>query len=687
MSNIISTLGSGSGINTQQLIEDLVEAERAPTDALLDGREQKYEAQISGYGALRSLMTGVQDSVTLLADTDSFNARSVSFPDTALVSPTEVEPGALAGDYTIEVVALASAQSLSASGFAELDTVVGNGELTFTFGDWAADHLSFTANADKTAQSITIDDSNNTLTGIRDAINAADFGVQASIVENNGSYILQVTSASGASNELQISVVEGTPTGLSALSYEGFPPAGGMTENVSGEDASLKVNGLLVTRDSNQIDDVIDGLSFSLNQVSVANETVNISISEDHQFGEQIIRDFVDSYNLFLESVADLTKLTDSEDEEDISLGSLSSDPTAKGMIRQIRSLISQTITGIDGNFSALATVGIETNLDGTIGINEDLFQQALDDNYKELAELFTGTSSSTDTGVSVVKTSGTTAAGSYEVIITTQPEKGGVVGAAITGGDAGILKLTTSTGVFFLSLDTSLADYSFQVTVDGSTTDLITLTGTYADVDELIADMQAQINGDANLKGVGAALDISYDTTSGSFSATSREYGSVSQVSFSSLGVDMSRFGLGTGTESAGVDVVGTIDGVSAFGSGNILLPEFGSELAGLSLEISPTATSATVTIARGFSNELNNILDAFLENNGLIASREDSINDRLEDIEEDRSRLDIRMETRAALLQAQFLAMERIIASLNTTSSSLDGLIDRLPFTASNS
>ena len=140
MSNIISTLGGGSGIDTQQLIEDLVEAERAPTDALLDGREQKYEAQISGYGALRSLMTGVQDSATLLADTDSFNARSVSFPDTALVSPTEVEPGALAGDYTIEVVTLASAQSLSASGFAELDTVVGNGELTFTFGDWAADH-------------------------------------------------------------------------------------------------------------------------------------------------------------------------------------------------------------------------------------------------------------------------------------------------------------------------------------------------------------------------------------------------------------------------------------------------------------------------------------------------------------------------------------------------------------------
>lgn len=133
--NILSSLGGGSGIDTKALVESLVAAERAPRDAILDSRTQTFDTQISGYGALRSSMTGIQDSIKLLADADTFNARNVSFADTRLVSPTKVDAGSVTGNYSVNVTALAAAHSLSAGGFSDIDAVVGSGTLNFSFGD------------------------------------------------------------------------------------------------------------------------------------------------------------------------------------------------------------------------------------------------------------------------------------------------------------------------------------------------------------------------------------------------------------------------------------------------------------------------------------------------------------------------------------------------------------------------
>ncbi len=793
--NILSALGGGSGIDTKAMVDSLIAAERAPREAILDSRTKTLDTQISGYGALRSSMTGIQDSIKLLSDPDTFNARNVSFADTRLVTPTDVKAGAVTGSYAVNVTALAAAHSLSAGGFADIDAVVGSGSLTFTLGDWAADHSSFTANAEKASKTLTIDASNNTLSGIRDAINAGDFGAQAAIVKVGSTYTLQITSESGANNELQVAVTEGTPAGLAALAYE----LGSLTmaEGSSGKDSAFSVNGLALTRASNTIDDVIDGLSFSLNSLSAdSNDNISIGVSADSSFGEQIVRDFVEVYNLFLEQVATLTTATElDEDADDLTPGSLARDPSAKGMVNQVRALVSSTIDGLSGDYTALATIGIQTELTGEISINESQFTAVLANNFAALTGLLTGSNSSTDARVDIVKTTGATASGSFAVAVTTQPAKGFMAGNAILAADATALGLTTATGSFGAGLDTSGGGFSFKVAVDGTSSGLITLAGTYADTTALIADLQAKINGDSALSAVGAALDISYDSGSGSFTATSREYGTASKVAFSSLSGEMARFGLGesagqlragvltetfataldtTGggysfdiavdggaatnialngiyssaeevraaldtaiagvtvgydssankftftsqtlgassavvisaplganigelgisaasgisghaasTETAGVDVVGTIDGVAAFGSGNVLLPELGSTLTGLNLQITPGVTSATITLSRGFANEVNNILDSFLKKSGLIDSREARMSDQQKEVDSDLEVLNRKMEARQSVLQNQFLAMERIIRSLNSTSDSLTGLVDRLPFT----
>ena len=691
--NIISSLGAGSGIDTVKLVNDLVALERAPKEELLDSRKAKLEAQVSGYGVMRSAISTLQDSLNLIKDSDTFNAKTVAFPTTDVLTPVEINPDALPGDFQIEVLEVAQAHTTTSTTFSTANDPVGKGTLTFNFGVWddGAGGEGFTAfaiDADKTPQTITIDDSNNTLTGLRDAINEADFGVQATIVADGSDFRLLISAPSGASNEIEIVVAEdgGTPTNNdgSDLSRFAFNTGGSqLTANQGGVDASLKINGFAVTRDSNQIDDVVQGLEFTLNKKSVG-EVISFSISQDTTAAEQGIRDFITAYNDFFTAAKDLINPSSSTDEESNS-GSLSSDPTAKTVLSQVRSVISNTVTGADTTFNALAFAGIKTELDGTLSIDEDSFTRAIDDNYALLTQLFSPSASSTDSKIEVAQFKDATKAGSFAVNITAQPSKGDFQGDGIVNNGP-TFDYNAGLGTFSTAFAPSSPDYDFKVTVDGTVSNSLTLSGSFTTLTEVRDELQTLINGDSLLQAAGAAVDVTIVGDSIQFE--SRQYGTSSKVTFSDqgTGIDNLGFGAAQGTASVGTAVAGTIDGVAGFGAGNILLPEIGSDLAGLSLRITPGATTATVTHSRGFGVELNNLLDEFLSSSGLIGGREDTIDGQLEDIEDDRDDLDTRMEKRFSLLQAQFIQMEAILNTLSSTSSSLDGLLDRLPFTASN-
>jgi len=93
----------------------------------------------------------------------------------------------------------------------------------------------------------------------------------------------------------------------------------------------------------------------------------------------------------------------------------------------------------------------------------------------------------------------------------------------------------------------------------------------------------------------------------------------------------------------------------------------------------------SSTFSFSRGFAGEMNKIIGDFLASSGPISSREASLRDQLDDVSDDREALDRRIEKYEERVSAQFFAMERIISSLNSTGSALDGILERLPFTAS--
>src|SRR5690606_23645010 len=177
-----------------------------------------------------------------------------SIPTTSLLGITKLESKAVPGDYRLKVEQVAQAQSLSSGNFTSMSDAVGKGTLTLRFGSWTggAEGLdSFAVNTEKAGATITIDDTNNSLTGLRDAINASGIGVQASIVSDGGAYKLLVTSPSGESNEVEITAAEdGSAPGLSNFNFNAADKA--LNQEQEGLNARVSVNGLMLTRESNR---------------------------------------------------------------------------------------------------------------------------------------------------------------------------------------------------------------------------------------------------------------------------------------------------------------------------------------------------------------------------------------------------------------------------------------------------
>ena len=668
-SSIISALGTGSGIDSNKLADQLTEANKMVQAERLTSKKTLLETQISDYGQLRSSLSKLETAAAALGSADTFNAKALSLPDTKLLGITKLDAKATAGSYQLKVEQIAQAQSLSSGTYSSATAPVGKGTLTIRLGDWNSGLTGFAVDSAKTGGTITIDDSNNSLTGLRDAINKENIGVTASIVSDGGSFKLLLTAKTGAKNEIEITAAEdsGSP-GLANLNFN--ETTRNLTQQQQGLDAQVRINGLLVNRESNHVTDIVDGLEFDL-FASSTTETISVTISEDKSTAEQTIRDFVAAYNTFRSEVESLVGF-DTEEKE---YGSLHRDPLAKNLMQSIRNTLTNSVPGITGVFSTLSELGIRTELNGSLKIIEvegnTGFRAAIDKNFDRVRDLFVPNTSSSSPDIDVTKFSAKSQPGTYEVVITQQPSKGHLDAAAIPST---------------FPIDTSGKDYSFKVKLNGVESASISLPGgkSYATGEELAADLQSLINLDSTLKAAKATVAVNFDGSKLSFLSDS--YGASSNVEFAVVGADMADLGISVGAGTAGTNVAGTVDGVAAFGFGNILLPGLGSKAEGLSLTIQPGATSGSITFTRGFAGSLTSLVNDFLKTSGLIKEREDTINKGIAQVDKDEEALNRRSEAYRARLMAQFQAMESIVRSLNSTGDFLDGIVDRLPFTSQN-
>jgi len=664
-SSIISALGSGSGIDTTALVNKLVDVNKYADATRLTTKKNLLETQISDFGLLRSSFSALEGAASGLASADTFNAKSVSVPTTNLLTITKLEAAAAAGNYTINVDQVAKAQSVSSGNYAAQNSQVGKGTLAIRFGSWNVGVDTFTVNAAKAGGTITIDDSNNSLTGMRDAINKANLGVNASIVSDGGNFKLLVTSASGETSEIEITATEALgSTGLANFNFN--QTTRNLTQQQGGQDALIRVNGLSLTRSTNHLTDVIPGLEFDLANSSLT-EAVNIGVTADKSVAEKAIRDFVAAYNTFL---SDSSKLTgfDSEKKE---YGSLRQDALAKNLVQQVRNQLSSSVSGLSGVFASFSSLGIRTELGttGTLKIDDSSeatsFRSAIDNHFEAVRDVFVPKLGSDNAQISLTKSSANSTPGTYPVVITQQPAKGFLMGAAIAG----------------FPLDTTGKTYTFTAAIDGVSADPITLPTTiYASGAALAADLQTRINLDAKLTAGKVGVSVAFNTTTNQLEFTSNAYGAGSNVSFSDASVDMADLGISNATGTAGTDVAGTVGGVAAFGYGDVLLPAIGSKAEGLSMRVALGATTGNITFSRGFAGTFTNLIDSFLKTSGLIKNHEKTITKQVDKVNADQTALDKRSEAYRARLQAQFSAMESIVRSLKSTGTFLTGAFKAL-------
>jgi len=667
----VSSLGVGSGLDLGSIVTSLVEAERAPTDNRLNFQEQTLSTELSAFGVLRSSLSLFQGSLTSLKYSTSYNEKSASLSDSSVFS-TSLLSSAAVGSYDVEVTSLARAHTLAtneATAFNSVSDTVGTGTLTLQFGSTTTGPYSFTPDITKATQTITVSEANNntTLSGLRDYINDNDYGVQAAIVNDGNGYRLTLTSEnSGANNSMEITVTDdgdadnNDNSGLSQLAFNALAQTS-VVQTAAAQDAVLKINGLDITRETNTVTGAIDGVTLNLLKADVGN-TVNINVAENNDGVKEGVQGFVDSYNSLVGAINSLT----SYDPETTEAGVLIGDFTVRSISSQLRSIIGNQVPELSGNISSLIDIGIKTNSDGTLNLDSAKLNSALSNYPDEVEALFALQGRPTDADLSYSTASDDTVAGDYSVNITALATKGVYNGATVN------------------SLVIDANNDNFTISLDGTVSNSISLTqATYADGDALASHIQAQINDDVNLKAAGSSVSVVFDSLNNEFDITSAKYGSASKVEFTTIDTNTANdLGFSTGIGTNGIDVAGTINGFTATGNGQTLTSAYGDSK-GLALSIisGSTGSRGSVSFSRGIATSMDTLLSNFLNANGFIDSREDGLKNSLDNIQDERKTLELRMVSLEARLVAQFSALDTLVSRFKTTSSFLTDQLSNLP------
>jgi flagellar hook-associated protein 2 len=347
----LGSVSSGSGIDVQAFVDQIIYADRAPV-RLLQTQQTQFNAQATALRDLATKLSTLETAMDALRDTSGeFNAKTVSASDEAILTAT-ASASALAATHTISVTALATTSSYYTGQLAEGSTEFGAGAFQIQVGSGAP-------------VTITVDDTRNTLDELVSHINSLGTSVAASVItDTTGARLSLVSKSSGAAGDLAIS---GNTTGLS------------FTKAVTGANATLTVNGVPVETTSNTVTGVIAGVTLSLSALSLGTP-VTITVKPDTSQANQAVKDFVTGYNALLGAIN--TQFTYNAATK--KAGPLASDSSVRLLQQQLLSAIQYSISG-NGGIVNLATMGVDVSNDGTLTIDNAELDDALADHFAEV--------------------------------------------------------------------------------------------------------------------------------------------------------------------------------------------------------------------------------------------------------------------------------------------------------------
>jgi flagellar hook-associated protein 2 len=378
----IQSLGVGSGLDVNSIITQLLAIERQPVTRL-QRLEKDVETEISAYGNVRSKADVVGSAAEALADEDTWRKTSVNLngADEFTVTTTG---NASALTLDVEITALAQRQSISTKAFDASSSTVGTGVLTLQRGAWSAGFDGFTAAEDAPPVEITIGPGQDTLTGIRDAINAASAGVTASILtDSSGARLVIRSEQTGADHGFSITTRDATGEfdALGFTAQRDPASAAGAQGNTRATNLQGRVDGAPVESATNTLGNVLPGITIRASKTTASPRTVSI----EHDRAD--IRTKIDAFVTAFNDLMSYIKAQTAYNESTKTPAALQGDRAALLVQSQFRGLATGT-TQASQVFTRLSDVGISLQADGRLKVDDGKLNEALED-LEEVASLF----------------------------------------------------------------------------------------------------------------------------------------------------------------------------------------------------------------------------------------------------------------------------------------------------------
>ncbi len=387
--------GLNSGLDTADIISKLVELQRRPID-ILNGKAEAEAQKLVTFQDLQSRLQTFKSVTTTINTGTKFLSTQGEFSnnsalDTNQVLTLETTSQAASGTFSLTVNQLARESKLISEGFSDISATVPTGILEITVGS--------------TTTEITIDSTNNTVDGLRLAINNSGADIQATFL-NDGS----------ASNPLRL-LVSGTKTGTDngvSLAIKQPLIGGGVqevlsfTETQSAQNASFVVDGVAITKSNNTVTDVITGATLNLQSAGSG----IITLSSDVDAVKEKIQNFVDAYNELTAFLSEQQFL----DTDTLQTGVLFGNFTVQNLQSTLRNTLSSQVGNVTGSFNSLSQIGIRTQSDGTLAINDSDLTQALITDIGNVSQLFSSKGTTTNNNITFVGFTKATVAGTFDV-------------------------------------------------------------------------------------------------------------------------------------------------------------------------------------------------------------------------------------------------------------------------------
>ena len=452
--DIISQLNknSGSGLDISGLVTSLVTAETSTERSQLEKSLEDIDVTVSSLGTLKSRINSLDSNLTTIK---SSTARSVSSNNSAISLSVTNESIAKDIDVSMTVNQLASGQTLQFDfGNMLASDSVGPASIVIETGTWTDNGDSTYSFTDKDASSnaqITLASGSDSLEELVEAIDNID-GLSARLIDTGNGLSMLVKTSSGADNAIKIST---TPTNggdaIADFQFEADTNASDWADHQAqaAQNAELTVDNVAVTRTTNSFTDLFPGHEITLNTAPGANTPITVTSQTDND-------DMKTRMNAFLEELNSIKTFLKTETARGLNGaadGQLAGDTAARSIETQLRNLTTTAIAGFGADDIYLAELGVRTERDGSLSLDEDRFDSVLASNPEKIDAVFSSLQSADMSEIGVQLTTGAEAtAGQYAFVFDASNE------TATLGGES-LTKVTNADGSLSFRSSGSLTD------------------------------------------------------------------------------------------------------------------------------------------------------------------------------------------------------------------------------------